>query len=452
MDTRIRTLIDQLLKKAEEEGFVESEVYFDSDVSTEVQALEGKIVQYESSDTTGLSFRGLFNGQMGYAYTEDISEEMIPFLLSQAKDNCRVLEVKEKISVYEGDKEYPKFDGFNEDLLKLGYEEMAKTALELEKKTLEYDKRIESVDDCFVSYSSGELLIVNSKGMKCESKENDFSVYVGCRARQGEDVQTAGKGWSFTSFDELDIDFCAKTVGKKVIDKLGAHPIPSIKTPVVLNQFAARSLLSSFVGAFSAEAMQKGLSRLTGRLGEKIANNSITLIDEGMIENSPFCIPFDSEGVSAKRTVLIDKGVFVSPLHNRKTALVDGTVSTGNGFRGGSKGSLGISPTNFHFENGTMTQEQLLAKMKDGILITALHGLHAGINSISGDFSLMTEGFMVKDGKIGEPINQITIADNFFDVLLKIEDLGDDVDYFAHDGSHIQSPSLLIPDVSVAGE
>lgn len=452
METRIRTFIDLLLKKAEEEGFVEAEVYFESDASTSVQALEGKIIQFESSDASGLSFRGLFEGQMGYSYTEDISEEMIPFLLSQAKDNCRVLEVKEKVTVYEGDKEYPEFNGFNEDLLKIGYDEMAKTALELEKKTLAYDSRIESVDDCYVVYSSGELLIVNSKGMVCESKDNELAVYVGCRAKDGEDVQTAGKSWSFTSFSDLDIDDCAKTVGKKVIDKLGAHSVPSVKSPIILDRYAARSLLAAFAGSFSADAMQKGLSRLAGRIGEKIANENITLIDEGMIGNSPHCIPFDSEGVSAKRTVLIDKGVFVSALHNRKTALVEGISSTGNGFRGGAKGSLGISPTNFHFEKGPLTQDELLAKMKDGFYITALHGLHAGVNSISGDFSLMTEGFLVKDGKITEPVNQITIADNFFDVLLKVEDLADDVDYFASDSSHIQSPSILIPDVSVAGE
>ena len=129
MDTRIRSFIDTLLKRAEEEGFVESEVYFESDASTAVQALEGKIIQFESSDASGLSFRGLYNGQMGYAYTEDISDDMIPFLLSQAKDNCKVLEVKEKITVYEGDKEYPEFNGFNEELAKIGYQEMADAAL-----------------------------------------------------------------------------------------------------------------------------------------------------------------------------------------------------------------------------------------------------------------------------------------------------------------------------------
>ncbi|MBR5041544.1 MAG: TldD/PmbA family protein [Clostridiales bacterium] len=452
MDNNTRTLIDELLKRAEQEGFHESEVYYESDSSMTIAAREGQIIQFESSDSCGLSFRGLLNGQMGYAYTEDLQEDMIPFLLSQAKDNCGVLEVKEKITVYEGEKEYPEFNGYNDDLAKIDYDFLSKTALDLEKALLAYDKRIEAVDDCYTSYSEGELYIKNSKGMLCESRENCFDVYLGCRAKDGDDVQTAGKGWVFSDLSDFDPKKCTDYVGNKIISKLGAKPVPSEKTYVVLDRFAANSLLASFAGAFSAEAIQKGLSRLVGKLGEKIADEKITLIDEGMIEGSWLSIPFDSEGVSSKRTVLIDKGVFTSELHNRKTALAAGVETTGNGFRAGAKTSIGVSSTNLHLATGDFTKEQLIEKAGNGIFITALHGLHAGINGISGEFSLMTEGFVIRDGKLAEPVNQITIADNFYDVLMKVEALGNDVEYLSPEATHTQSPSLLIPDVSIAGE
>lgn len=452
MDNKIRKLIDTLLAQAEKEGFVEAEAYYESESSTSVQAFQGEIIQFESSDTEALSFRGLYNGQMGYSFSSDLTEEAIPFLLTQAKENCEILEVKEKVTVFEGEKEYPEFDGFNEELTKIGYDELAKAALDAEKETLAYDSRIESVDECFAEYSFGELLICNSKGMICESRENDFEIAIGCRAKENDDVQTAAKSWSFNSYEEFDAKKYAAIVGEKVISKLGAKTIPSIKTPIVLDRAAARRLLSSFAGSFSADAMHKGLSRLAGRIGETIANKAITLIDEGMIEGSPLCIPFDSEGVAAKRTVLIDQGVFRSALHNRKTALVDGVESTGNGFRSSVQGAIGISSSNLHFAKGPYTLEDLFAKMGNGVYITGIDGLHAGINGVSGDFSLMAEGFKIRDGKKAEPINQITIADNFFDILMKVEDLADDVDYFAPDSYHCQSPSLLIPDVSVSGE
>lgn len=451
MDNKIRELIDELLKQAEKEGFIESEVYYEADSSMTVSAREGKIIQFESSDTSGLSFRGLYNGQMGYADTEDIQPDIIPFLLSQAKDNCKVLEVKEEITVFEGEKKYPDFDGFIDDLAKIDFDTLADAALSMEKELLAFDKRIDAVDDSFAVYSCGELYIRNSKGMVCEDRTNDFSVYLGCRAKEGEDVQTFGKSWSYGKRSDFSAKECAEYVGNRVIAKLGAEPVDSVKTPIVIDRFAANSLLGAFSGAFSADAIQKGLSRLVGKLGEKIANEKITLIDEGMIEGSRLCIPFDSEGVATKRNVLIDKGIFVSELHNRKTALVDGIPSTGNGSRG-VKGSLSISPNNFHFENGEYTQEQLFEKMGNGIFITAIYGLHAGINGISGDFSLMSEGFVVRNGKVAEPVNQITIADNFFDVLMKVESLANDAEYFSAFATHLQSPSLLIPDVSVAGK
>ncbi|HBZ77159.1 MAG TPA: TldD/PmbA family protein [Clostridiales bacterium] len=451
MDNKIREYIDELLKQALKEGFSEAEVYYGSDNSMSVSAREGKIIEFENSDSSGISFRGLFNGQMGSADTEDIQPDMIPFLINQAKDNCRVLEVKEEITVFEGEKEYPEFNGYSEDLAKIDYQTLADAALSMEKELLGYDSRIEAVDDSNAIYSSTISYLQNTKGMICESQTNDFAVYLGCRAKDGEDVQTYGKSWSYGERSEFDAKKCAEYVGEHVIAKLGAAPVDSLKTPIVLDRFAAKSILAAFSGAFNAEAIQKGLSRLVGKIGERIANEKITLIDEGMIEGSRLCCPFDSEGVITKKTVLIDKGIFRSALHNRKTALADGVESTGNASRGGKNG-LGISPANFHFETGDLTLEELFKKMENGIYITAVYGLHAGINGISGDFSLMSEGFVIRDGKIAEPVNQITIADNFFDVLMKVEELADDVEYFSPEASHIQSPSLLIPDVSVAGK
>ncbi len=450
MDNHIKVFIDQVFELAEAAGFSEYEIVYQADVSTSVSVREGKVIQYENSDISGISFRGLYGTQMGYSSTEDFSLEQIPFLIEQAKDNCKILELKEKVTVYEGDKEYPKYNGFSDEIADMGYEELANMALKLENSLLDFDSRIVAVDDCMTCYSCSEFLMKNSKGLSCSSRENAFAALLYCRAKVEDDVQTYGKSWAFKKRNEFDLDSCVKYVGEHVLARLGASPIPSKKLPIVLDKDAARALLGSYAKSFSAEAMQKGLSRLSGKVGEKIADEKITIIDEGMIGDSYLSIPFDGEGVVVKRTVVVDHGVFTSPLHNRKTALVDGVQSTGNASRSGGS-SLGVSPMNFYIEKGEASLEDLLQKMGNGVYITDIAGLHAGINAVSGDFSLMAEGFVVENGKIGRPINQITIADNFFDILNKIDTLGNDVDYFNLDASHIQSPSLLIPDVAVSG-
>ena len=450
MDNQIKVFIDQVFLQAKEAGFSEYEIVYQSDISTSVSVREGKVVQYENSDISSISFRGLYGSQMGYSSTEDFSLDQIPFLIEQAKDNCKILELKEKVTVYEGDPEYPEYNGYSEEIANMGYQELADMALKFERKLLDYDPRIIAVDECATCYSCGELLMMNSKGLSCSSLDNAFASMIYCRVKDGDDVQTYGKSWAFKKRSEFDIDACVKFVGDHALARIGAAPIPSKKTKIVLDKDAARSLLVSFAKSFSAEAMQKGLSRLTGKLGEQIANEKITIIDEGMIGDSYLNIPFDGEGVCSKRTVVVDHGVFVSPLHNRKTALVDGVQSTGNATRSGGS-SLGISPMNFYIEKGNTSLNDLLKQLGNGVYITDVAGLHAGINAVSGDFSLMAEGFVVEDGQVGQPINQITIADNFFDILQKIEVLGDDVNYFDLDASHIQSPSLLIPDVAVSG-
>lgn len=452
MDNQIKTFIDKLFEQAQDAGFSEYEIVYSADISTNVSVREGKVIQYENSDMSGISFRGLYGEQMGYSSTEDFSLEQIPFLIEQAKDNCQILELKEKVTVYEGDQEYPEYHGFSEEIADISYEEMSEMALQLEKDLLAYDPRIVAVDDCIVGYSCSELLMKNSKGLSCSSVDNVLGACIYCRAKEGDDVQTFGKSWAFKKRSEFDIEASARYVGEHAIARLGAAPIASKKTKIVLDKEAARALLGSFAGSFSAEAMQKGLSRLAGKVGSRIANEKITLIDEGMIGDSYMSIPFDGEGVGSKRTVVIDKGLFVSPLHNRKTALVEGVETTGNASRAGSNGSLGVSPKNFYIENGEASKEELFAQMGDGVYITDLAGLHAGVNAVSGDFSLLAEGFTIENGEIGKPVNQITIADNFFDILMKIEVLGNDVNYFNLDASHIQAPCMLIPDVAVSGE
>ena len=94
----------------------------------------------------------------------------------------------------------------------------------------------------------------------------------------------------------------------------------------------------------------------------------------------------------------------------------------------------------------------MLRKTGDGLLITDLQGMHAGANPITGDFSLAAKGFRVRDGRIAEPVHQITVAGNFYDLLKDVEAVGGDLDFLAPGGSCFGSPSLLIKNLSVAGK
>ena len=444
--------VETILKKAENYGFLQSEALFTDGRSSEIQVLKGEVSQYEASAQLGVSFRGVYNGQMGYAYTEALDDESMVFLLEQAKQNADVLEVDTEESIYSGEKEYRVVNNYMPELDKIGYQELSGLTLELEKAILSYDKRIEAVDYCVSSASSGKEIIENSLGMKLFDKENMLFFYASARCQENGQTKTASGYWYGRDIITFNVSSLAAEIAKKALAKLGAKSVPSGKYNIVLDREVVCDILNAFAGVFSADAVQKGFSLLGDKLDTKIANDHITLRDDAFVKGSITQTAFDSEGVSTKNTALIENGILKSFLHNRKTAKKAGTESTGNGFRG-YKGSLSVGTKNFYLVPGNTSFDAILTDMKDGLYITEVSGLHAGTNFVSGDFSLLGEGFVVESGKLTKPVEQITIADNFYSLLQKIQIAGDELLFQSPSGAGATgAPHIYVTDISISGE
>ena len=440
-----------ILKRAREFGFTEAEALYADGKSTELQVLNHRVSQYESSNCQGLSFRGVYDGQMGYAYTEVFDDDSMNFLLEQAKENALSLESNERETVYAGDPFYRDVKSYEEDLDSLTYKDLEEMTLSLERKLLDLDPRIDAVDHCICSYDRSSEHIRNTLGMKLFQKSNLFFLYADVRCSADDQVKTASGFWFGRDIKKLDVDVLAKKIGVRALSKLGASTVDSIKCKVLLDGEAASDLLDAYSGIFSAEAIQKGFSLLGDRIGHTIASSLVTLRDDALAEGSITATAFDSEGVATQNRALIEKGVLTGILHNRKTAEKDGVPSTGNGFRG-YKGSLSIGSKNLYFLPGQTTRDELLQTMNNGIYITEISGLHAGTNTVSGDFSLLCEGFSVENGKIARAVEQITVADNFFALLEKIVGIGNTIHFNPPSGAgSTGSPDLLISEISISG-
>ena len=220
---------------------------------------------------------------------------------------------------------------------------------------------------------------------------------------------------------------------------------------VLMAPGAARDMLQTFEGVFSAESAQKGISQLKGREGERIAAECVTLMDDPFLSDSLASRPFDGEGVAAKAKAVVENGVLTTLLHNLKTAHKQGVASTGNAARSYAS-TVGVAPSNFYFKPGAQTQEALLERMGEGLMLTDVTGLHAGANPISGDFSLSAKGFRVRGGRKAEAVNQITVAGNFYRLLESVVAVGSDLEFGFPGGSRFGSPSLLVSELAVAGK
>lgn len=199
---------------------------------------------------------------------------------------------------------------------------------------------------------------------------------------------------------------------------------------------------------FDGESAYKGISLLNDSMGKQIFSDIITIVDDPLMEDGYNSRSFDDEGVACRKKTLVEQGVLKNYLHNLKSAKLMNAVSTGNGFKAGYASNVGIAPSNLYIENGNASVEDMIASMKEGIIVTEITGLHAGLNAMTGEFSLQSQGWYVKDGKKLRPVNLITIAGNFLDAMKDIAMLGNDGKLNA---SSIGSPSILFTSLSVSG-
>lgn len=448
----MKSLIDKIFQKGREKGLNDMEVYYSAGSSLTLKVFQKELDTYNLSESEGLSLRGVYKGKMGYSYTEKVDDTSIDQLVRDVLENAVIIDSDDEEFIFEGSKEYKKVDSFNPALSNVSEEKKIEFVKSLEEEAFKLDKRIESVEVCVYGDGYGEIIMSNTKGLFLQDKSNIAYTYIVVVAKEGEDIKTGmayRTGNDFTKFNARDI---AKEAVDEALALLGAKSVKSGDYDVIIRNSAAADLLEAFTGIFSAEAVQKNLSLLKGKLNDKIASDKFTLIDDPYMEGGLASKSFDGEGVACKYKKVVDKGVLKTYFHNLKTAKKDGVETTGNASKGSYKSSLGISPSNFYVEKGERGLNEMIADINKGILITELQGLHSGLNTVSGDFSLAALGFLIENGKISRPVEQITVAGNYFEMLKNIEETGSDLKFGLPGGSCIGSPSLKIKKLSIAGE
>ena len=443
--------IEKLMKAAADAGIAPAEVYCAESSSFSVQAMEGNIDSYEVSETCGLGLRGMVNGKIGYASTEAFDEDAIRMLVRGVQESAALVETEEQDEIFEGDPEYPVPEIPENDLDSVSAEEKLSFALEMEKSALAADPRIVKSRGAYVSTGTGVLRLVNSYGLnlKTETPPGGYAVAgIWLLGKEKDSSAAGGESEAGHQFRRLDPGRIGRDAAAETVARLNASPVESGVYRVVFRRDAMRSLLRTFSGIFSAENAQKKLSLLNGREGETVAAPCVTLMDDPLLPGGFATAPFDGEGSACFTKAVIENGVLKTLLHNRKTARKAGTVSTGNARRSVSS-PVTVAPTNFFFRPGKKDPDTLLAEMGEGLLITELGGLHSGANPVSGDFSLIAKGFRVTGGKQADPVEQITVAGNFYQLLKNIRCVGSDLEF---KGGSIGSPSVDVGSLHVAGK
>jgi PmbA protein len=200
------------------------------------------------------------------------------------------------------------------------------------------------------------------------------------------------------------------------------------------------------LGAVNGERVLQGASFLAKMMDQRIAAESVTIVDDGTREKAMASAPFDGEGVPTQKRVIVERGVLRGFLYNTAVAKRAGVKSTGNASRGGFDGLPGIGPHNFTMAAGTAKFDDIVAATQTGLLLKSVTGY--GINPVNGHFSGGAAGFWIENGKIAFPVQGLTIAGTADEILNGIDMVADDLD----PNLSMAAPTLRVRLLQIGGE
>jgi PmbA protein len=443
---------NKLFERAGEACFSEYEIYYESGESLDIEIFKKEVDKYSLNKTMGISFRGIYEGKMGYAYTEIMDDEAIELLIEKAKSNAEIIENEETEIIFAGSSKYEDYNGYNDKINKVSPEDKIKLAIELENEAYKCSDYVKNTGGCALGTIESERRIMNSKGLDIGTKANGIYGFVlPVVIKDGK--TNSSYAYKFTNnMDELDIKEIAQESVKESLAYFGAESVKTGKYRVLFKNLVSAELLQTFQGIFSADNAQKGLSLLKGKVGENIASECLTIVDNPFLKGSLCSTPFDSEGVATYCKNIVEKGKLKTLLHNLKTASKELIQSTGNASKASFTSPIKVAPTTLYIKVGSKSYGDMIKELGDGIIITEVQGTHSGANAVSGDFSLAAKGFLVENGEVIKPVEQITIAGNYFEVMKGTLEVGTDFKLgIPNGGSCFGSPSVLVREISIAG-
>jgi len=405
-----------------------------------VEAKQQMVERMQRVHHVGLSIRTIKDGRLGFATTKEMSVKSVHQALKSALDSMANVEPTED-AVLPGAQE-PKGsleENITRPLGEVTDDERIAVAKGLEGIALAAENKVKKVQHPRYDEIDRTLIVMNSAGVKNVSRRQMASCELRVVAEDGGAAESAYDYGYSASFDRLDVERIAKRAARRAVAKLGATSVPGGNYPVVFEPRAAASMLGLLAPSFFADNVQRGKSILGGKLGEKFYSPSVTIIDDGLLPDGFGSFSFDWEGVPKRRTAMVEDGMVSSWLYDGARAAHDGVQSTGNSQRASLDKLPSVGINNCFLKAGSESKESIIRGVDRGIVATDLIGLHTA-NTISGNFSLGLEGFVIENGEVRVPVRGVTIAGNIHDLFGSVAAVGNDLEFFATHGA----PTILV--------
>lgn len=420
-----------------------AEIFLENKVSNNISMVNGTLEKSQSGIDYGLGLRIFNETKTIYAYTNDTSKEN---LITVAKAAAAAVKGKENIKVLD----FTSVEIENKHKIKiLPFELRKKDVVNLlrvaSESSFAYNKAISQTTGLYID-SVQDVLIINSEGLWVTDRRVRARFGISAVASNETEKQTgmmrpgASKGLEF--FEEIDMKKLGESSADTAITMLSAVDCPSGLMPVVIDNGFGGVIFHEACGhSLEATAVVKGASVFADKMGQQIASDVVSAVDDGTLENEWGSSNIDDEGMPTQRNLLIENGILKSFLIDRFNGKKMGMKSTGSSRRESYRFAPTSRMTNTFILNGKSTCKDIISDTEYGLYAKQMGG--GSVQPATGEFNFsVNEGFMIRNGKIAEPVRSASLIGKGSEVLMKIDKVANNL---AQDQGMCGSVSGSIP-------
>ena len=423
-----KNTIYDVLTAAVSKGADFAEIFLDDTVASSINYVDKQVESTQSGRDFGIGIRVIKDLNCVYVYTNSfVKEEMISTALKAAqameglKKDITINLCKTPV------KNRNIIDIMPDTIEKKEKLEYMKTAY---KTVMEYDPCIRQASIMHMDKIQN-ILIANTQGLLKQDQRVYNRFYISAVAEHNGEMQTgfagpgAHKGFEFIK--NLDIVGIAKNTAQTAKTMAYAGYCKAGTYPVVIDNGFGGVIFHEACGhSLEATSVAKGNSVFSGKLGQKIAADCVTAIDDGTLPNEWGTLNIDDEGTQTRKNILIENGVLKSYLIDNLNGQRMGMASTGSGRRQNYRFAPTSRMTNTYIAAGTSKREDIISSLDFGLYAKQMGG--GSVNPGTGEFNFaVVEGYMIRDGKIAEPVRGATLIGKGSEILMNIDMVGDNL-------------------------
>lgn len=441
----LELLPERMLKAAAKAGAEEAEVWVQEATRLVVRVRQGTVEELTEATTRSLHLRVFVEKRSSNSSTSDLRPKILPEVARRAVERAW----KANADSFAG---LPDSTGatvashtlnlYDPELEMLRAADMVALARETERIGLSLDPRVRNSGGASVHAARGQVWLANSRGFTGSYKGSSCSLVLHLLGHERGSAAQVSDYWYTAARHRARLE-AAERVARQTVERVrrhfGARKVATEDVAVVFEPLLAGELMADIFGAVRGEAIYLQRSFLAEALGQQVALEGVTIVDDGLMPGGLGSRPFDREGVGSQRTVVVEKGVLKNYLCGAYSARKLKRQSTGNGTGDGE------APTNFYLAAGPHSPETIVSSVKRGLYITRLIG--QGVNLVTGDYSRGAYGLWIEDGSFAYPVHEVTISGNLREMLRGIEMVGSDLEF----RDQFAAPTLKIASMTVAG-